>query len=376
MPGFELIGKEERSAVDALFDQGAVFFAHGFDGKRERYCVREFEECLGRRFTSNFVACVSSGTAAIKIALKALGVGPGDEVITQAFNFVATVEAIYDVGATPVVVGIDDTLNMSPESLARALSPKTKAIIPVHMLGVPAEMGKILAIASDHNVPVIEDACESVGALYGGCETGTLGDFGIFSFDFGKNITTGEGGALFCKSDTHYSFVRAYHDHGHMNEVGVPRGLDGIAMAGFNYRMTEISGALGVVQVARLDDIIQRNRARYMLLNDALHDVCELRRIPDAAVPSFDTFIMRVPDTNTRKQILDILSELGIGTKNLPDAMRWHCAYFWGHLFQQDKSLAVKEAHAKLQESVAIPIWLARSVDDYQTLASKLRDVL
>ena len=149
MPGFEIIGREEKRAVSRIFEEGKVFFAHGFEKKRKYFHVREFESNLKSVFAKKMSdsLCVSSGTAAIKIALKALGIGPGDEVITQSFNFIATVEAISDTGAKLVLTDIDDTLNMNPESLNRLISQKTKAIIPVHMLGVPADMKSIINCA-------------------------------------------------------------------------------------------------------------------------------------------------------------------------------------------------------------------------------------
>ncbi|MGV6840265.1 MAG: DegT/DnrJ/EryC1/StrS family aminotransferase, partial [Planktomarina sp.] len=168
MPGFELIGDEERAALNALMDEGGVFFAHGFGHLRKKYHVREFEAAFKGYLNANDALCVSSGTAAIKVALKALGIGPGDEVITQCFNFIATLEAIVDCGATPVIAGSDDTLNMDPAQLDVLITPNTRAIMPVHMLGVPAHMNQILDIAAKHNIPVIEDACEAVGAKYNG----------------------------------------------------------------------------------------------------------------------------------------------------------------------------------------------------------------
>ena len=136
MPGFELIGKEERRAINDLFDDGGVLFAHGFDALRNgRYRVREFEKKFADYLGVNYAQAVSSGTAALKIALRALNIKPGDEVITQAFTFIAVAEAIIDLGAKPVFINIDETLNMDPEELKKSINKNTKAIIPVHMLG-------------------------------------------------------------------------------------------------------------------------------------------------------------------------------------------------------------------------------------------------
>ena len=147
MPGYEIIGKEEKLAVKKIFDEGGVLFAHGFDKIRKNYHVRDFEKQTSIFFKSKYALAVTSGTAAIKIALKALGVKPGDEVITQAFNFVATIEAILDLNAKPVIVNVNKTLNMDPYELEKSISKKTKVVIPVHMLGVSCEMDKIKLFA-------------------------------------------------------------------------------------------------------------------------------------------------------------------------------------------------------------------------------------
>ena len=144
MPGFEVFGDDELAAIVDLFKQnGGIVFAHGFDAMRKGiYKVREYERAFAARIGIKHAQAVSSGSAALKVALDALGIGPGDEVITQAFTFVATVEAILETGATPIIVDIDATLGMNPAAFEAAITPHTKAVIPVHMMGEPAEMGR------------------------------------------------------------------------------------------------------------------------------------------------------------------------------------------------------------------------------------------
>ena len=156
MPGFEIIDKKEFLAVKKIFDEGGVFFAHGFDGLRKKYYVREFEKKNSKYFKSKYTLALSSGTAAIKVALKAIGIKPGDEVITQSFNFIATVEAILDVGAKPVIVNIDKNLNIDISELRKKISKKTKAIIPVHMLGHSCEMKEILKIIKKKKLKLLK----------------------------------------------------------------------------------------------------------------------------------------------------------------------------------------------------------------------------
>ena len=184
MPGFELIGKKEKQAVERVFREGGVLFAHGFEKIRKRFHVREFEKMCSKKFKCKHSLSVSSGTAAIKIALKSLNVGPGDEVITQAFNFIATIEAILDLGAKPIIANVDDTLNINVKEIQKLISTKTKVILPVHMLGISVDMDGINKIAKENNLKILEDNCESVGAKFNGKYLGTIGHVGALSFDY------------------------------------------------------------------------------------------------------------------------------------------------------------------------------------------------
>ena len=226
MPGYELINYKERNAINKLFDESGILFAHGFDNLRKKYHVREFEKAICKKLNAKYALAVTSGTAAIKIGLKALGVKRNDEVITQAFNFIATIEAILDIGAKPVLVDIDNTLNMCPNSLIKSINKRTKVIIPVHMLGVPANMDKILKISKKFKIPILEDNCEATGAQYKNKYLGLIGDVGALSFDGGKVITCGEGGIILTNKKNIDKYSREYHDHGHENNSKLPRGRD------------------------------------------------------------------------------------------------------------------------------------------------------
>ena len=167
MPGFEIIDKKEKKAVTDIFDKNrGVLFAHGYEKIRNKFHVREFESLISKKFKIKNTLAVTSGTAAIKIALKSLGIKPGDEVITQSFNFIATIEAIIDTGAKPIICGIDKNLNMDLNDLKKKISKKTKAIIPVHMLGQSVDIEKIMKIARNKNIFVVEDNCEAVGGKF------------------------------------------------------------------------------------------------------------------------------------------------------------------------------------------------------------------
>ena len=376
MPGYEVIGKEEQQAVWELFEEGGVLFAHGFQARRKRFHVREFEAQLAQHFGADDALCLSSGTAAVKVALKAMNIGPGDEVITQCFNFIATLEAIVDCGAVPVIAGSDRSLNMDPDQIEALITPRTKAIMPVHMLGVSADMDRILAIAAAHKLYVIEDACEAVGGLYNGRALGTLGDMGVYSFDFGKTITTGEGGLILTSNPHLAERARQYHDHGHRNLPNVPRGLDTAGMIGFNYRMGEMNAVVGKVQLGKLATIITQTKVRYLALDAGISSNMLLKRmIPAKAEPAYDTFIFEVENVVLREALIARLNELGFGTKNLPDAMNWHCSVYWDHMGFDTRTEAALDTQALLLRQIAIPIVLGKSVKDYADLATACEEL-
>lgn len=361
MPGFELIGDEERAAVNELFDDGGILFRHGWDAQRKgRYRVLEFERAFAEHVSARYALAVTSGTTALKVALKAMGVQPGDEVITQAFTFISTVEAIVDAGAVPIVVNIDDTLNMDPAELQRAITPRTRAILPVHMLGVAARMDSILEIARAHGLPVLEDNCESLGATWDSRYLGTLGTAAAFSFDFGKVMTTGEGGMVVTNHEEVYKLAREYHDHGHENNPAVPRGRDTRRIYGFNHRMTEIQAAIGMAQLRKLDGMVHCNRGHYVALKDGLEQIgkLEFRAVPQPCGPLCDTLVFLLPDAAVAQEFARRMYAQGLSTKNLPDAMDWHFAGTWDHVFKHF-GLTKDELWASLLPSYK---WLSRCV--------------
>ena len=372
MPGWEIIGKEENLAVRKLFDDGGILFAHGYEKFRKNFHVREFEKEVCKKIRTKYSLAVTSGTAAIKIGLKALGVKRGDEVITQAFNFIATIEAILDIGAIPVITNVDDTLNMCPKDLASLITKKTKAIIPVHMLGVSANIKELIKIAKKNKIPVLEDNCESFGAKYDKKFLGTLGDVGVASYDFHKTITCGEGGMLFTNNKKIYKFACEYHDHGHENNPKLPRGRDTMTIFGFNYRITEMQGVVGKIQLKKIDLIKKNNKQRYMSLFSSIGKFLSMRKIPQNSESIYDTFIFFVKNKNKRRKIINLLNNEKFGTKNLPDAMKWHCASFWKHALPSNQIKRSLKTEKILSTAIAIPIWLRREVKDYKILGKRL----
>lgn len=372
MPGFEVVGKEEQEAINDIFESSnGVVFAHGFDVLRNgKYRVRDFEKEFSLKISSNFAQAVSSGSAALKVALKALGVKSGDEVITQAFTFVATVEAILEVGAIPVIVDIDATLNMCPTAFENAITNKTKVVIPVHMLGVCAEMDKITTIAKKYNILVLEDTAQALGGKFKGTYLGTIGDMGAYSFDGGKTIVCGEGGMVVSSNELYYTRARAYHDHGHEYSSVLGRGVENALMTGFNYRMSELQAAFGLAQFRKLDFILVRQRENKAKLKKAIKDIgYSFRTIPDQDGDIGDSIVFYLETKEQTKKFIEKLKNEGLNTKNLPDAIGWHFAKYWHHIFAEYKIYCDTQSYWQISDdilsrSVALPIMV--NMDDSQ----------
>lgn len=374
MPGFELVGKEEQDAVNDVFVKGGVLYRYGWDDKRQHiYRVDNFEKAFAERLGVKYALALSSGTAALQTALKALDVKPGDEVITQSHTFIATVEAIVEVGAKPVITEVDETLNMDPVDLKKKITKKTKVIIPVHMSGVAAQMKEILAIAREHKIAVLEDNAQACGGEYNGKKLGAMGDVGIFSFDFGKVLTTGEGGMVITDNESIFKKAREYSDHGHELNPKFPRGEDTRSRSGFNYKMMELQGAIGLVQLKRLDYIIERQRANKAKIKEAIkHNAAiKFRELPNPAGEIGDTLTFFLANREKAQQFVKMWTAKGLGTKNLPDAINWHFAGTWNHIFSQydeykgkDLTTVWPQSTALLRRAIAIAIMV--NMDDAQ----------
>ena len=360
-----------------------MLYRYGLDAKRQHiFRVDELEKQISRKVRSNYAHCVCNGTAALKIGLYALGVRPGDEVITQSFTFVATIEAILELGATPIVTEIDASLNMDPADLKTKITSRTKAIIPVHMAGVPAKMDEILAIANKKNIPVFEDSAQALGATYKGKYLGTLGKAGIYSLDIGKIITTGEGGVLVTNDKELYLTARAYSDHGHEYNPSVPRGEDSRSFWGFNYKMTELQGAIGVAQLKKLDTILRKQRQNKQRLKSQLLDIesIEFRELPDVQGDAGDTLIFYLENPIQAKKVAKYLASEGIGTKNLPDAVDWHYAGTWTHIFglypeYKGKNLEQvwEQSTSFIRRAIALPIMVQMEEQRIDTIAAAVK---
>ncbi len=325
MGGSELIGKEEKAAVMDVLDRG-VLHRYGFDAQRKGiYKVAEFEQDLAKYMGSKYAQAVSTGTSALQTAMAALGIGPGDEVLTQAFTFVATFEAILASRAVPIPVEVDKSLNMDPIDLERKITKKTALIVPVHMLGAPAKMDEIMAIAKKYNIPVLEDAAQAVGSSYKGKKLGTIGAMGIYSFDYVKTLTTGEGGAVVTNDEELYHRAEYFADHGHIHNPTIPRGDEDRAFPGLDLRMDEMAGAMGVEQLKKLDYVLNRQRENKQKIKEGIKPLgFEFRELPDPTGDGGDCLIFFLPGSGKAMEFGKTLAKYGVGTKILPSGMKWH----------------------------------------------------
>ncbi len=273
------IGQEEIDAVANVIRNGRMFRELNPEAKVHE--VLDFERDMRAYLNVDNYFLLTSGKAALICALIACGVGPGDEVIVPAYTYIATALTVLAVGAIPVIVDIDDTLGLDPKALEAAMTPNVKAIIPVHMQGMPANMQAICDIAKKHGCYVIEDACQAVGGSYKGQKLGTLGDCGAYSYNYFKNISAGEGGGLTTKTKELYERAYIHHD-----SSGVPYfgkdidNIEDLLFAGTEFRTNEVAAAILRVQLTRLDGIIRDLRKNREYIWQGIKDIAGIRRSP------------------------------------------------------------------------------------------------
>ncbi len=385
MPGFEVIGAEEQAEVNDVFARGGVLFRHGFDAMRgDCYKVREFEAAFAAAMGAPHALAVTSGTAALRVALAALGIGPGDEVITQSFTFVATVEAIIEARAVPVCAEIDDTFNLDPDDLKRKISPRTRAVIAVHMLGTPARLREIAAICLEHGIPLIEDAAWGCGGSLDGKPLGTWGAMGTFSFDFAKTMTTGEGGMVIFNSRDQFERAAAWHDHGHENNPAVPRWEDTRSGSGFNYRMMELQGAVGIAQLRKLPAVVAAQRANRDRMREAIRGLDGLthRTVPAGSMETADALVFTVRDRETARRCRASLLARSLATKILPEATTWHFAGSWTHMPELvaahggDLANAFPRSQDLLDRAVSLPVMVRMKETQPDMMRAALEEAL
>ncbi|MFP2994624.1 DegT/DnrJ/EryC1/StrS family aminotransferase [Spongiivirga sp. MCCC 1A20706] len=333
MPGFEFFGEEERKQVNDVLDNG-VLMRYGFDGMRNgHWKAKELEASLRNVMKVQHAQLTSSGTSALTVALAAAGVGAGDEVIMPTFTFVASFESIIAIGAVPVLVDIDDTLTLDPQAVKNAITAKTRVIMPVHMCGSMAQLKELKQICNDHNLILLEDACQAIGGTYDDKPLGSYGHLGCFSFDFVKTITCGEGGAVITNNKEYYLNSDHYTDHGH-DHVGNDRGAESHPFLGYNYRISELNAAVGLAQIEKLPRFLELQKQHYLILKNELAKVdgVTFRRIPEAGVPNYGFLNFFLPNENAARNAHKALGENGVDACFYWYDNNWHYIKKWDHL--------------------------------------------
>jgi 8-amino-3,8-dideoxy-alpha-D-manno-octulosonate transaminase len=336
-PGGMRIGREEEEAVLEVLRSKRLFRYYGPQSSRS--WVSELEGAFAAVMGVQHAAAVSSGSAALMCALAGLGVGPGDEVIVPAYTWIATASAVVAMGAVPILAEVDESLTIDPADVRRKISRFTKAIIPVHLRGAPCQMNELMAIAGEHNLPVLEDVAQADGGSYHGQRLGSIGNVGAFSLQFNKIITCGEGGMVTTNDDGIMRRVLMYNDvvGGHRNKIPADEILPGI-----NFRMSELQGAVALVQLGRLDDLLRDMRQRNAEFKDGIASVArergvEFRRSND---PDGDTGIVLmffVPTSERATFIADALEAEGVDAFVLyrPDIVDYHVYAHWSPILGQ-----------------------------------------
>jgi 8-amino-3,8-dideoxy-alpha-D-manno-octulosonate transaminase len=326
-PGGMEIGREELEAATRVITSKNLFRYYGVgDGPHEvETFEREFAEHVGARYA----LCVNAGSSALICGLIGAGVGPGDEVIIPAYTWNASANAVIATGALPVLAEVDDSLTLDPEDVARKVTPRTRALLPVHMRGAPADMDGLCSIAKEHSLAIIEDVCQAAGASFRGRRLGTFGDAGAFSLQFNKIITTGEGGVMVTDREDLYNLAIDVHDCA----GSVRRGTGLPQFAGWNFRASELEGAIARVQLSRLDGLLARMRENHAELSEWVSALpgLTLRRPTDDGGDAGICLIAFAQTPALAADAVDALRAEGITAQQIydPDVIDLHVYPFW-----------------------------------------------
>lgn len=345
--------------------------------------VSEFEKLFAERHGVKHAYAVTSATTALHLALVALGVGPGDEVIVPAFTWVSTANVVLYCGATVVFADVDPvTFNIDVNDLKKRITPKTKAIIPVHLFGLCADMDAIKAIAK--NIPLIEDGACAAGSGYKGTPAGALGDLGCFSFHPRKSVTTGEGGMVTTNNDKYGELVSMLRNHGasiseeQRHKGPKPYILPDFNLMGFNYRMTDLQGAVGVVQIKKLDKFIDEREKWANYYDKELASISWLRTpqfdktIYKHGWQSYVTFVDEKISPISRNDLMEYLQKHGISTR--PGTHAVHMLGYYANKYNIKPS-DYPGAQAANDHSMSIPLHNRMVADDYEYIVNILKQI-
>ena len=326
-PGGMELGDEELEALADVIRSKNVFRYYGVgEGPHQ---VAEFEREFAAHLGARHALCVNAGSSALICGLIGAGVGRGDEVIVPAYTWNATANAVIASGAVPVLGEVDESLTLDPEDVVRKVTPRTKAILPVHMRGAPADMDALCAIAGERGLAIVEDVCQAAGATFRGRRLGTFGDAGAFSLQFNKIITTGEGGVLITDRDDLYDLAIDVHDCA----GSVRRGTGLPQFPGWNFRASELQGAVARVQLTRLDSLLERMRANQTWLTSRIGELpgLRLRRGNDEGGDAGICLIAFAETPALASEAVDALRAEGVDAIQLysPAVIDLHVYPFW-----------------------------------------------
>jgi 8-amino-3,8-dideoxy-alpha-D-manno-octulosonate transaminase len=333
MAGTEFYGAEERKEINEVLETG-IFFRFNHDAQRNGiWKAKEFEAEVANLVGAKYAHAVSSGSTAVSCALAAAGIGAGDEVIVPPFTYIASVEAVIFAGALPVFAEIDETLCLSAEGIKKAITPKTKAVLLVHMCGQMAQMDEIMAVVKEHNLVLVEDAGQAMAASYKGTSTGLFGATGCYSFDFFKIATAGEGGVFVTNNEEAYKLADNYSDHGH-SHLGNNRGMETHPVLGFNYRISELHAAIGLVQTRRVPMIRENNNRIKTKMMQELGKIAgvSFATIPDPNGDSATFLNLMLPNTELAQQVVDTFNANGVSGFNYWYTNMYHFINQWDHI--------------------------------------------
>ena len=332
---------------------------------------KEFEEKLAEYVGVKYACVVSSGTAALHLGVRALGLKSGDEVITSPFSFVASSNCLLYEGVKPVFVDIEETtFNIDPSLIEQAITKKTKAILPIHIFGQSAEMDEIMRVAKKYKLKVLEDSCESLGATYRGKMVGTTGDIGTYAFYPNKQMTTGEGGMIITDSKELYDLCDS------MRNQGRSKNGDWLIheRLGYNYRLDEMSASLGITQLKKLDWMIEEKRKIAFWYNEVLKDIkdIEIPKVGANRTHSWFVYVVRIKNSK-RDKLMDELGKVGIQTK--PYLPVIHLQSFMRKMFNFKKG-DFKVAENISEETLALPLFIGLKQKDVEYIANKIKKIL
>jgi dTDP-4-amino-4,6-dideoxygalactose transaminase len=344
----------------------------------------EFETAFAEGVGARHAIAVSSCTAALHLALDALGLEPGDEVIVPTLTFTSTGATVVHAGARPVLADVTaDTLNVDPRDVARKITRRTRAIVAVHFAGHPAPMDELLELADRHGIALVEDAAHALPAAYRGRRIGSIGKFTAFSFYATKNLTTGEGGMLTTDDSLLADRVRMRRLHGMSRDAWKRYSATGtwrydVSYPGFKYNLTDVASAIGLVQLGRLPELQRRREEIARRYTEALEDVADLR-LPGTrreVEHAWHLYVVRVRPQRlriNRDQLIEVLKERGIGTSVHFIPLHWHSYY------QRSLGVGVQDlpvASEAAETMLSLPLFTRMSDDEVDHVAATLRDVL